>query len=51
MVQKFLDKLTPEELACYNSVDQYGCSYKDIEKQSLKKAMIRYVMGKGNESS
>lgn len=46
MRQSFYDKLTPEELACYNSTDQYGASYKNIEKESMAKAMIRYVTGK-----
>ena len=43
MRQRFYDKLTPEELECYNSKDSSGASYKDIEKESLTRAMIRYV--------
>lgn len=41
--QRFYDKLTPEELGCYNSRDESGASYKDIEKESLTKAMLRYA--------
>lgn len=48
--KRFYDKLTPEELACYNSVDDSGASYKDIEKQSLTKAMITYVRGGSSQN-